>query len=96
MALSHMTISTLPRKSCFDFPKSRANTANKDVWNNNSSLAVRFFGLIAIVLLPKGPFGSLNKSTELIVLQPYGTNGRESYHPIEVSTLSILPFLLTS
>ena len=59
-------------------------------------LLLRLYGLIANAFLPKGLFGSLNDSTGQIVLQPHGTNGRRSYHPIEVfSTPSILPFSLT-
>ena len=43
---------------------------------------LKLLGLMANAFLPKGLFGSLNDSTGQIVLQPHGTNGRKSYHPI--------------
>ena len=60
-------------------------------------LLLRLHGLTANAFLPKRLFGSLNDSTGRIVLQPHGTNGKRSHHPIEVFfTLSIFSFLLTS
>ena len=59
-------------------------------------LLLRLLDLMATAFLPQGLFGSSNDYRQ-IVLQPHGTNGRKSYHPIEVfSTPSILPFSLTS
>ena len=53
-------------------------------------LLLRSLVSLTNAFLPKGLFGSLNDSTEQIVLQPHGTNSRRSYHSIEVfSTQSI-------